>query len=465
MSIQMALSAALSGLKASQQQAGLVSLNIANATTPGYVRKELALSAATLGGQGLGVSVDGVRRGVDELLIRDARFERSRHLALEARASSLSDYTQILGQPQEERSVASALSQLHQAFQALYEMPEDAGALAGAAEKAKGVASRVREAAEAARSVQADARARIEASVADVNSALHEISRLNQTIMVTKAAGGDTSGLADQRDVLLDKVSQEIGIRTFTREAGEVVVMTRNGQMLVESELPGGAAPIRVVGNDLVVGGVTISADPDRDMQSGRLKGLIDVASRDMPKVLEQLDALAAGLMTGFQAAEADPAAAGLFTDGGAAFTVQGGLASRLEVNAAIEGNAWRLRSGMQAATPLPAGDGTQVAAFIDVFGAAQSFSAPGLPSTATLEAYAGGLVSGQHGERALAEADMNARKITADTLQAARVNRDGVNVDEEMQKLLLIEQSYGASAQVIQTAGRMIETLLQIGG
>jgi flagellar hook-associated protein 1 len=465
MSIQMALTAALSGLKASQQQAGLVSQNIANATTPGYVRKELALSAATLGGQGQGVRVGGVQRGVDELLIRDARFEQSRYLALEARASSLSNYTQVLGQPQEERSVASALSRLQQAFQGLHEMPEDAGALAGAVEKAQGVASRIREAAGAAEAVQADARDRIEASVADVNSALYEISRLNQSIMVTKAAGGDASSLADQRDVLLDRVSQEIGIRTFTREAGDVVVMTRNGQMLVESELPDGAQPIGIVGDDLVVGGKVISADPERDMQSGRLKGLIDVANRDMPKVLEQLDALAAGLVTGFQAAEADPAAAGLFTDNGAAFTTQDGLASRLQVNPAVEGNAWRMRSGMQAATPLPAGDKTQIAAFIGVFGASHSFSAPGLPSTSTLEAYAGGLVSGQHGERAVAEADMKTRKIAADTLQAARVNRDGVNVDEEMQKLLLIEQSYGASAQVIQTAGRMIETLLQIGG
>jgi flagellar hook-associated protein 1 FlgK len=59
----------------------------------------------------------------------------------------------------------------------------------------------------------------------------------------------------------------------------------------------------------------------------------------------------------------------------------------------------------------------------------------------------------------------MNARKISADTLETARINRDGVNIDDEMQKLLLIEQSYGASAQVVQVAGRMIDILLQIKG
>ncbi|WP_255542981.1 flagellar basal body rod C-terminal domain-containing protein [Azospirillum sp. INR13] len=59
----------------------------------------------------------------------------------------------------------------------------------------------------------------------------------------------------------------------------------------------------------------------------------------------------------------------------------------------------------------------------------------------------------------------MNARKISADTLETARINRDGVNIDDEMQKLLMIEQSYGASAQVVQVAGRMIDILLQIKG
>ena len=38
--------------------------------------------------------------------------------------------------------------------------------------------------------------------------------------------------------------------------------------------------------------------------------------------------------------------------------------------------------------------------------------------------------------------------------------NKTGVNVDEEMQRLLLVQQTYSASAQVIQAAAKMLDTL-----
>lgn len=39
MSVQLALTSALSGLRTTQQQAAMVSHNLANATTAGYVRR------------------------------------------------------------------------------------------------------------------------------------------------------------------------------------------------------------------------------------------------------------------------------------------------------------------------------------------------------------------------------------------------------------------------------------------
>ena len=38
-----------------------------------------------------------------------------------------------------------------------------------------------------------------------------------------------------------------------------------------------------------------------------------------------------------------------------------------------------------------------------------------------------------------------------------------GVNTDQELQKLLLIEQSYAANAKIIQTVDEMIQSLLRI--
>lgn len=462
MSIQTALNAALSGLRATQQQAALVSHNISNATTAGFVRKELALSASVTAGRGSGVRVDGVSRRVDELLIRDARFEQSRYTAQETRASALADYAAVLGQPQDERSVATAVAKLQQAFDRLHGMPDDGAAQAAVVDRAQALVRNLHGAAEAATAVQTDARNRLSASVDQVNRALVRISELNGAIATQQAKGADTSDLLDERDRLLDTVSEEIGIRTYTRDNGQVVVMTRNGETLLDRELSPGAQPLQLIGTDLVAGGTILSANPDRDIQSGRIMGYVQAATQDMPRALAQLDALAAGLVQRFQDAEADPTQPGLFTYAGPA---SANPASRIAVNAAVQGNAWRVQSGVQALAPLPPGDQTQITAFIGAFTATGPFSAPDMPGTATLGDYATAMVATQQGYRTTAEADMKTRRISADALQSARLNRDGVNIDDEMQKLLLIEQSYGASAQVIQAAGRMIDTLLAIRG
>ena len=45
--------------------------------------------------------------------------------------------------------------------------------------------------------------------------------------------------------------------------------------------------------------------------------------------------------------------------------------------------------------------------------------------------------------------------------IEAARASVQGVNIDEELQQLMLIEQSYAANATVMKTLGEMMDTLL----
>ena len=73
MSITAGLSSALSGLNAAARAAEIVSSNIANAMTEGYGRRELQLSARTIGSSGQGVSVTGVSRRADPVLLGDRR--------------------------------------------------------------------------------------------------------------------------------------------------------------------------------------------------------------------------------------------------------------------------------------------------------------------------------------------------------------------------------------------------------
>src|SRR3546814_9573123 len=126
MSISQAINAALSGLRATQTQSAILSRNVANAQTPGYVRKDVDLSSLVLGEVGYGVRVDGIARRVDEFLIRDVRNASSGAGEQQVLAEALKYFTDIVGQPQDERSLASLLADFDRQLGALGESPESA---------------------------------------------------------------------------------------------------------------------------------------------------------------------------------------------------------------------------------------------------------------------------------------------------------------------------------------------------
>src|SRR3954468_11598830 len=68
MSITTILNTATSGLMASQLGIRTVSDNVANANTPGYVRKAVNQTSLVTRGVGSGVNVEGITRVVDQYL-------------------------------------------------------------------------------------------------------------------------------------------------------------------------------------------------------------------------------------------------------------------------------------------------------------------------------------------------------------------------------------------------------------
>ena len=103
MSLSLALDAALSGLITAQRQTALTSRNIANASTPGYTRKEAELASRTIQGEGRGVMVADIVRKVDTMLQQDVRRESGLSAELQTKADGLAAFTTAIGQPDEER--------------------------------------------------------------------------------------------------------------------------------------------------------------------------------------------------------------------------------------------------------------------------------------------------------------------------------------------------------------------------
>ena len=85
MTIGSTFASALSGLTAASKAVELVSSNIANASTPGYGRRELQLTARSVGNYGQGVQIVGVTRVANQILIGDRRLKASRSGTLKHR--------------------------------------------------------------------------------------------------------------------------------------------------------------------------------------------------------------------------------------------------------------------------------------------------------------------------------------------------------------------------------------------
>ena len=89
MSLSASLANALTGLTASARAAAVVSSNVSNALTPGYVRRTAEVSALVLGGEASGVSVEAIRREVKPLLLGERRGAAASASAAEAQADFL----------------------------------------------------------------------------------------------------------------------------------------------------------------------------------------------------------------------------------------------------------------------------------------------------------------------------------------------------------------------------------------
>ena len=482
MSLTAALYSAKTGLFSTQKQLAGASDNITNALTPGYVARKAQVTSLIAGGAGRGVSADMVRGPTNSFLLRDIRFEAATFSGLDYRSAALNEIAVITGEPADERSIASAFDKLYNSFQALFDAPENASAQRGVLDAAKDVTNTFASIEDGIRAGREKADRDIAESVAVANDALQQIAELNDKINAQEALNGDPSNLLDERDRQIDRLSQEIGIRTYMRESGDVVITTREGITLLDGEprtidfTPAGSIPPNVtLGaglSGLTVDGadITPSGGAPQAVTSGRIAGAFAIRDQDLVTYQAQIDELALQTINLFETVDASvvaagPPATGLFVDTAPGPPAEG-LAGRIGVNPLVDpsagGELRRIRDGVQAAVPGSVGDVTQIQAFLDGLDAPQAFApGPGLSTATTLSGYAGEIASGHLLTNTSVRSDAEGSFALFSTLETRRTSENGVNVDEENQRLLELEQAYAANAQVISTVARMFDDLL----
>jgi flagellar hook-associated protein 1 FlgK len=236
MGLSQALSTAMSGLRATQASLALVSSNVANAETPGYVRKTVNQVAGTTGDFGSSVLINGVNRQLDQYLQTQLRTENSGASYADIRATYLANLQNVYGNPDDSGTIENAFSTLLTAMQALSTSPDSQSARIGAVAAAQAMAQQLNSTTQGIQSLRANAETGINDSVVTANNAMAQIAAINIKLQNNGQTDASTASLLDQRDVYIDQLSQLMDIRTVTNDLNQVTVFTNSGVQLVGTE-------------------------------------------------------------------------------------------------------------------------------------------------------------------------------------------------------------------------------------
>ena len=136
MSLSGTLSSALSGLTAAARGAEVVSANVANATTEGYGPRSLQTSSRVIGGGGVGVSVDGVARDVDPVLLGQRRAADAALARARVGAEAAARIEGLIGTPDAPGSLSSRVASFEAALVSAANAPESPARLEAAVDAA-----------------------------------------------------------------------------------------------------------------------------------------------------------------------------------------------------------------------------------------------------------------------------------------------------------------------------------------
>ncbi|MGB3864701.1 MAG: flagellar hook-associated protein FlgK [Xanthobacteraceae bacterium] len=314
MSLGQALATAMSGLRANQAALALVSSNVANAETPGYVKKTLIQTATSTADYGSSVRVAGVNRELDAFVQAQLRTEMSGAAYANIRATFLDNLQGVYGNPGSTGTLEAAFNALTTAVQALSTSPDSQSARIGVVNAAQTIAQQLNQATQGIQDLRNSTENGLASAVTTANNAMSQIAAINSQLVRGGQTDASTASLLDQRDQYIDQLSQLMDIKVMTNDANQVSVFTTSGVQLVGVE----AAKLTFDAQGTVTPNTFWDPDPAKSglgtlsiyfpqggsmdliatnsIRSGAIAGYIELRDKTLVQAQAQIDQLAASL-------------------------------------------------------------------------------------------------------------------------------------------------------------------------
>ena len=461
MTISSAMSNALGGMTYNVRTAEVIASNVANASNDAYSKREFD--------NGL------VKRITNPVLLSDRRLSDAEVGLASGGLKGAQKIEQVFGTIEDAGSISSSLAAFDSALVLAASDPSSTLRLEAVVDAANDLTAVFNAKETELQDIRRQADSTIASQVEHLNAKLEEVANLNHSISVAKHGDVEVSGLRDQRQKALDEIAELVPIRTVARDRGELTVYTEGGAILVGDkaavvgfdETPTIAAHMTQANGmlgGLTLNGRNVSLTDSGPFAGGAIAAQFLLRDETVPEYQQSLDAAAQELALRFESGGPDgtiaAGAPGLFTDmGNVTAPPSTGLAGRLQLNSAVTAeDAWRIRDGIYAPANGEVGDPTVLNSMLS------SLNGTSGPQS----------VSGSLSDMVL---DLENRAVSArvrfETQQSAATDRnislreielsEGVDTDQELQNLMLVERAYAANAQVLQTLDDLITRLLEM--
>jgi flagellar hook-associated protein 1 len=278
--------------------------NIANANTVGYSRQSVDFETA--GGQysgagffGKGVATSTVTRAHSDYLTSEAATARSLAAADQTRSSQLQQLEKVfkIG----ESGLGYAAGELFNAYADVAARPQDLSARQVVLARADELAVRFRSAGAALDNLQAGVTQDMKMAVKAVNGLTQGIADLNQKISSAKGSGHEPNDLLDQRELMIDKLSEYVRVSSIAADDGSTSVFLGGGQALV---LGNKSIPVVAQANEFDSSRTQLALAlpsgahvlPDEMVNGGSIAGLLRFQEYDLTEARNLLGQMAAAI-------------------------------------------------------------------------------------------------------------------------------------------------------------------------
>ena len=456
------LNVARDALTAQSYGLNVTGQNIANASTPGYVRRVAVLETQNLGTQsGGGVRAVGLQRITNDFIERRENQATGTSSAASTRDQTLASIEALFNDGAG-TGLGSALNDVFASFSALAANPNDTTTRANVLAAAGAFVDRANATGNTLAQTQIDLKQQAQDTVDQVNQRAQEIAKLDMQIAQASMQGDDASDLKDQRTQKILNMSGLINTHTFTDGNGNTVVQVA-GTTIVDGQHAGSLSldlhadgSIKLLANQSGGGGSEIT----QFLTGGKLAGIKDARDKDLFDVSQKLNTLVFDVTSAINTQHA----LGAGTDGGTGrnlFDVgatSAHAARDLRVSVDVFGHPDRVAAAANVFS-LPGGSDNAVA-LSKIFDTQIVFG-----NTKTAASAYGDIIGSIGSTRASSQRDVETQNAILSQVQSMHQSQSGVSLDEEMVNLTKFQNAYQAASKMISVADQLMQTLLNTVG